>query len=388
MSVEIEWVEELSEEVSKKYKIIFENILNQRIRKDRESREFFYSIICGMYGNNIKEIESPIWVGYKVTNQCNLDCIHCWASNSSYQPSYKNVISAIDKLIERDVYFLGLSGGELFLRKDILSILRYAKSKRMILELFTNGILLNDESIKELSDILDEKDIIQVSLDGSTEDIYMKQRRTDRFDTLIKNIKKLVKEDLHVRISYVATNENVADIYNTYLLSKSLGAKGFSLNYVYPKNKGKILSENFNNEYYYSEILRCLDEKDIEIEFTFYVNMYLFEKTNDYIKKIHNYHKPIISTGFSSLYIDADGMIYPEFELDYPELCFGNIYTDTWDVIIKNIKNINPFIEPVKISSYKCNKCKFKNICIGMFYEQSYERYKEFGRGTPYCTLK
>ena len=180
MSVEIEWIEDIPDEINEKYKIIFENILTPKIRNDRKSRDIVFSTICGMYGNNIKKIESPIWVGYKVTNRCNLDCIHCWAKNSSYQPKYKEVISAIDKLSKNDVYFLGLSGGELFIRKDIFDILKYAKSKKMILELFTNGLLLNDKYIKELNVILDkDKDIIQVSLDGSTKEIYRKQTKTD-----------------------------------------------------------------------------------------------------------------------------------------------------------------------------------------------------------------
>ena len=204
---------------------------------------------------------------------------------------------------------------------------------------------------------------------------------------MIDNIKKLIKDNFEVRISYIATNENVTDIYNTFLLAKAIGAKGFSLSYVYPKNKGISLYKNFDNECYYSEILKCLDTKDSDMELVYFVNMYLFEKTNKYIKRIKNYIPPIISTGYSSIYIDADGKVYPEFELDYPELSFGNIYTDTWDTIRKNINNKNPFRESININSFKCKKCKFRDLCFGMFYEQSYEEYKCFGKGTPYCTI-
>ena len=66
--------------------------------------------------------------------------------------------------------------------------------------------------------ILDDIDVIQVSLDGSTASIFKAQRNTDLFQRVIKNIELLGKSCITIRINMVASIFNVNDVVNVYSL--------------------------------------------------------------------------------------------------------------------------------------------------------------------------
>ena len=66
--------------------------------------------------------------------------------------------------------------------------------------------------------ILDDTDVIQVSLDGSTASIFKAQRNTDLFQRVIKNIELLGKSCITIRINMVASIFNVNDVVNVYSL--------------------------------------------------------------------------------------------------------------------------------------------------------------------------
>ena len=61
-----------------------------------------------------------------------------------------------------------------------------------IVEIFTNGQDLNEETINEISYYLRESDYVQISLDGMKES-YKSQRGVDTFDKVVSNIKLLRK---------------------------------------------------------------------------------------------------------------------------------------------------------------------------------------------------
>ena len=89
----------------------------------------------------------PFSVLLEVTPRCNMNCIHCYLKNNhiASEMSYERIIELIDILYEKGILFLTFTGGEIFTRKDFLSIYLYAKKKGFLVELFTNGYLISDE---------------------------------------------------------------------------------------------------------------------------------------------------------------------------------------------------------------------------------------------------
>jgi radical SAM protein with 4Fe4S-binding SPASM domain len=97
----------------------------------------------------------PLRAEIDVTYRCNFKCIHCY--NSPFQktiPQSSEITNAqikkiIDELVDLGSFSMAFTGGEPLLRKDILDILWYARSKGIYVSLFTNGYFVNKKLARE-----------------------------------------------------------------------------------------------------------------------------------------------------------------------------------------------------------------------------------------------
>ncbi len=94
---------------------------------------------------------SPLCASLRLTDSCNFRCIHCLYSDGEYSSvndlTTKQVLKLADELIKAGVAFIQITGGEVFLRPDIIDIIRKFKESNVSVTLLTNGSLLSDENI-------------------------------------------------------------------------------------------------------------------------------------------------------------------------------------------------------------------------------------------------
>lgn len=94
-----------------------------------------------IYRKDLEKYETitkfPMWIGFKVTSKCNFKCIHCWVQRRENEPSFEEIIVALDKLKKMSVMHITITGGEPFLRKR----LRYVKSKHLLRNTNVFGVL-------------------------------------------------------------------------------------------------------------------------------------------------------------------------------------------------------------------------------------------------------
>lgn len=83
----------------------------------------------------------------ELTYGCNLKCVHCYNPKNigSVQINVNKMKEVIDQARELGVFKITFSGGECTLHKDFMEIVEYARSKRMSVEIFTNGQTLYDK---------------------------------------------------------------------------------------------------------------------------------------------------------------------------------------------------------------------------------------------------
>jgi radical SAM protein with 4Fe4S-binding SPASM domain len=86
--------------------------------------------------------------------QCDLDCEHCYLDDKK-----KRVLSTafwkdvIDQAAMLQVFTLLISGGEIFLRKDLLELLAHARMRGLFVHLKSHGGLIDADSARELGRI-------------------------------------------------------------------------------------------------------------------------------------------------------------------------------------------------------------------------------------------
>ncbi len=119
----------------------------------------------------------PVSGSIDVTMRCNLRCQHCYipcetrAAQSEPEPelSLAEIQRMLDEFADAGCFWLLLTGGEPFLRKDFLDIYAHAKRKGMVLTIFTNGTLLTPQTADYLRNCAINW---QISLYGATQATY------------------------------------------------------------------------------------------------------------------------------------------------------------------------------------------------------------------------
>lgn len=155
----------------------------------------------------------PFSVLFELTPRCNMNCIHCYLQKSHEcdELSYERIIEIIDILYEKGILFITFTGGEIFTRKDFLSIYIYAKKKGFLVELFTNGYLISDEII----DVFREYPplLVDVSLYGADEQTYYKITGIKgAFERVLENCRKLKNAGIRVSLKTPVLKETLGQI--------------------------------------------------------------------------------------------------------------------------------------------------------------------------------
>ena len=95
--------------------------------------------------------EPPFLLVIDVTDRCNLNCKGCWAGTyvKESDMSYELFDRILKEAKELGIYFITLTGGEPFIRKDILKI--FKEHSDMFFQVYTNGTFITPGIAKELA---------------------------------------------------------------------------------------------------------------------------------------------------------------------------------------------------------------------------------------------
>ena len=103
----------------------------------------------------------------RVTMGCNAKCKHCYTMGGrklENEYTTEQILEIIDQLSKMNIAQMFFTGGEPFLRKDIVKILNYANEKGIDILISTNGSILKEETIQQIEHIKFKQ--FQVSIDG------------------------------------------------------------------------------------------------------------------------------------------------------------------------------------------------------------------------------
>jgi len=104
------------------------------------------------------------YVVYCCTARCNLRCVFCdWWRHPRPELPTEQALSIIAQLADFGVCTIDFSGGEPTLRRDLAALASAARDHGLLAILSTNGTLLDEERVQEVSRVFD---VVNVSLDG------------------------------------------------------------------------------------------------------------------------------------------------------------------------------------------------------------------------------
>lgn len=281
---------------------------------------------------------------WEITHNCNYGCSYCIFSCDKKRVdgelTTKECFHVIDELVNNGFKHLKITGGEPFIRKDLIDILNYA-SKRLIVDVSTNASLINEDLVNKLNQI--DLKMIHVSLDGNKEE-HESVRGKGTYERTINGLKALKKSKNKIRVGSVIHTNNEQNLESLVKDSINLGANEIIFSIMEPvEGQTKSLVKTISNE----ELIKNIEDIKNKYQNKIIVNCN-FNNQPIYVKKC--------PAGDRFLYINNMGYVSPcPWVYENNKNCISSIsLRDNSLKEILNDKNISKF-----------SKVKQKGICYG-----------------------
>ncbi len=304
----------------------------------------------------------------EITNLCNLNCRSCYNRSGLTKKVVEIPLEVLSKSVDKLINDFGcehitISGGEPTLHSEFEKILDYIEALPITATIITNGTtncsLLTERYTNNA------KFEIQVSLDGSCEEINCHTRGKGNFDKAISFIKS-INGTRTPALKMVVSQKNIDDVPDLYRLALELNCHP-GVSFVSP-----IGNASNNKE---------------EIELTPKQKLQLLRTINK-LNKESNFetqlprcsaHCPLSMPELDmSVLIKPNGDIHPCQMLYHDKYCMGNIFADDKQTILQTAKHITDIAQMRVETDFNCGKCIVKNYC-----KKGCIAYAEMNTGSP-----
>lgn len=96
----------------------------------------------------------PLTLRWEILDRCNFACPFCYivGHSSNKLIRFSEVRTHLAELVEHGLLFCTLTGGEVTIHPDFKDIFRFLKENGVIVEVFTNGLAINDSLIQSFQE--------------------------------------------------------------------------------------------------------------------------------------------------------------------------------------------------------------------------------------------
>lgn len=331
--------------------------------------------------------KSVIW---DVTYVCNLACPHCLTSSGkkTAELNTKQAMSLIDELAKHKVLLLSLSGGEPFLRPDIVELLTHIASTNMRIDIATNGFELYEHIVRSVRDLPIFQ--VQVSIDGIGEQHDQFRGRKGAFERACRTVRQLREDGIAVSLSTTVTKENLDSLDRIINLAVELGCSGYKAIPFIPAGRGQnnALRLKLDSEGYH-RLCRTMRDRRQSLKGQLNIST---EASFDFLLGPHPQSSTAngsmgCSAGYDTLSIGADGTAYPcPFLHDFS---LGNLLERP----LRWIWRKSPMLKSLRTItkqdlSEPCRSCTYAPLqCRGGCRAAAYHEYGDLYAADPTCFM-
>jgi radical SAM protein with 4Fe4S-binding SPASM domain len=308
---------------------------------------------------------------WHLTERCNLHCLHCYQEKGLFEeltfPEIKETLGEISLMLEDWAKTYGLTfqtsinvtGGEPFLRPDLLLILEEMIQQGYDLYLLSNGTLLDRDKARRLSRLPVRG--VQISLEG-LEKTHEALRGKGSFAGALKGIGYLVEAGIPVTINTTLSEINRGEFLELIPLAHSLGAQRLGFSRLIPAGQGALLSSNLLKPDQLRDLYQEIQALTPEgLELVSGDPLYRQLESGPVEEDLGDIPQGGCAAGVSGLTLMADGTVTPCRRLPIP---IGNVRRDS----LRELWSGSPVLERLRDkNSYqgKCGRCRRWAACRG-----------------------
>jgi radical SAM protein with 4Fe4S-binding SPASM domain len=306
------------------------------------------------FSEKIERQRIPFSGGIALTHRCNLTCLHCYAKedterqkDSASELSTEQWKKTIAEIKAAGCLYLLITGGEPLLRDDFAAIYSYAKRQGFLITIFTNGTLVNNETVKLFSQLPPRQ--IEITLYGASATTHDRITGVPgSYERCLQGVEMLLAGGINVALKSVLMTLNLNELSAIEKIAQNYGV-GFRLDAaIFPTFTGdrSVLD------------LRVAPEQAVAMEFA---NPEVLGKTREFLKHFHTSETEDLypcSAGTTIFHIDPCGYLYPCLMVRTPSYpLLSGSFQQGWDENIARIKEIKSGADS------ECRGCQQRLLC-------------------------
>jgi radical SAM protein with 4Fe4S-binding SPASM domain len=280
----------------------------------------------------------------ELQSKCNWRCKHCYIDKFDASIDSEEILRVLPKLRELGCFEITLTGGEIFLRDDILDLIRRMRQCGFNIVLFSNASLIDEKTISELSLLC--IDLFSCTLFSTNHLIHDDISCASGSHKRVKRNLRLLRDyNIPVQVKTIIMKDNVNEIDN---LQKYCDEMGFRF-----KPDLAVFSRIDGN----GENQKCMLESDQMRAVITKVD----DITGYQIPSGNRCHEKVCAQILHSFSIDWYGNIHPCNRL---KTILGNIVTDE----ISDVWNNSPILMKIAETCWndlpECSVCEYMKYCV------------------------
>lgn len=290
----------------------------------------------------------------EIVNICNLDCSTCYnrsgKTRTRQELSFDDFVQITDRLThEFGCTRILISGGEPTLHNEFDRILSHLLSTGLEIGVVTNGTTNNQSLVTAY--LTQKKLTVQVSLDGSCEQINAKTRGRGNFNKTAEYLSRLSAAGRHPFLRMVVSQNNLHDVEAYYRFAFSIGCIP---DYTFINDMGNasdIWETLAPTPQQKLSVLRTLERLNEECEQSVQL-------------PLCTVRCPLaISTEPLDVLVKSDATMLPCQALYDKAFALGNLLSDSTSVMEQNLLSLATIAQHRETSNGKCAKCLARVQC-------------------------
>jgi len=330
---------------------------------------------------------SPILVNWALTNRCNFSCSYCYSRMEKNDELSRTQAQKVLKiLVDNNVLFLNVGGGEPLLRKDLFELAAYATQLGLNISMNSNGYLLDKSAALMVKKAGFNN--VGISIDSHEARAHDELRQMPgSYKRAVKAIKFLKETGVKVFISSVICRINFKEFDKLVSFAKELEVERINLHNYKCSGKGFTNKDRLDlkpdewSDFYRRALIVQNKSKDMDIAFDDPILALLKkDKRNEARNPIGRILVKGSVCGKLTLYLKANADITP---CGFIPLRIGNLLKDDF----KELWAASPVLQSMrnKTPKGKCRKCKQYEDCWGGCTARAFAAGGDFNTPDPHC---
>lgn len=356
-------------------------------------------------GSSASQRASAPIVVWNCTRQCNLRCLHCYASADSRR-SPEEMSTAEGKAFMADLADFGVpvllfSGGEPLLRDDVFELAAFAREQGVRPVLSTNGTLITKEVAEQLRQVVFGE--VGISLDGIGERHDHFRGQKGAYEAALRGIRNCVAAGQRVSLRLTITRWNYKEIPAIFELAEQEAVDRICFYHLAYVGRASSLGQQLSH----SETRSVIDQicqhtldlygrglkKEVLTVDNHADGIYLYLKLRSRdVRRAEEVLSLLQSNGGNNSGIrigavDELGDVHPDqFWRHYSlgnvrQRKFRDIWTDDSEPLLRGLKNRRGLLKG------RCARCRYVGLCNGNLRVRAEAVFGDVWAEDPACYL-